>query len=117
MFSRDMMFCGGRRKASRTCSKKVGDGFCVDRGGQYYDRCVAETDLTLEECQQKAENTANVIGMDYTSAVNSRCDLLYDDTTILNCPNGFVGDDEYEGKGPVSDSDGGEDWECYICEN
>lgn len=85
------------------------------RDENFYDICFAEG-FTLEGCLQKAKDTFNVIGVEFT-VDDGLCSLVYDDVSELNCPNGFDGDSRLDGTGPIFDSDGEAGVECYRCDS
>lgn len=120
-FAREMLFCGRREddgnnnNNNRNCSKKLGIGYCRDKDANYYNMCRA-TGFTLKECQQKAETTVGMIGLEYY-AFDTECTLLYDDITELDCPAGFTKRDDYGGTGPIDYADDTEGLDCFVCEN
>lgn len=116
IFSRDMLFYGGRNggNTERTCTRKVGDGFCADINGSYYSTCyVVNVGSSLEDCQEIGINTANVIGVEF-SAGSWRCDLVYNGLD-LDCPEGFSEADGNNGVGPIVRVVANSNVVCYAC--
>ncbi len=102
----------------RSCSSKVGDGYCIDRIGQSYPYCSANTNMTRIECQKAASEQMEVVGYEYDSATQDCFVLLENESVAWNmCQIGFTAVLDDVGTGPIVASDDyfTNNVECYAC--
>ncbi|GAX23956.1 hypothetical protein FisN_26Lh013 [Fistulifera solaris] len=121
LFSLNALSCSSTSAGDRllrSCSDKVGNGYCVDRIGQSYPYCSANTNLTKIECQKAASEQSEVVGYEYDSATQDCFVLLENESVAWNmCQTGFTAVLDDVGTGPIVASD---DYftnhvECYAC--
>lgn len=118
LFFRRTNFCGDvDDEPTRSCSRNMGPGVCVDANGDSFPYCTSNLLLTPTKCQNVATAKRDALGWEYNPN-NDLCAVVFDSAKAFTCPKDFtlraasaIGNTAVFS---ASGSTSGE--ECFICE-